>query len=118
MALTNAYGKNAQYFITNPFLTLPSPKAQEAGPNPFFFPFASTQAQEVFDEMPRYGVPRNVYSYTALINAYGKNAQYPRSLELLADMKRARIMPNVVTYNTIINACAKVIISDVLHPQV
>jgi pentatricopeptide repeat protein len=62
----------------------------------------------VFDEMPRYGVPRNVYSYTALINAYGKNAQYPRSLELLADMKRAHVMPNVVTYNTIINACAKV----------
>jgi pentatricopeptide repeat protein len=49
----------------------------------------------------------NVYSFTALINAYGRNGQYETSLHLLARMKRERIAPTLLTYNTVKNACAK-----------
>ena len=45
---------------------------------------------EVFDEMPSHGVPRSVFSYTSIINAYGRNGHYETSLELLERMKRER----------------------------
>ena len=57
--------------------------------------------------MPSQGVDWDVYSFTALINAYGRNGQYEASLHLLSRMKRERVTPNLITYNTVINACAK-----------
>jgi pentatricopeptide repeat protein len=65
------------------------------------------KASELFEEMPSNDVEWNVYSFTALINAYGRNGQYEASLHLLARMKRERVTPNLITYNTVINACAK-----------
>eukprot|EP00850_Spirogloea_muscicola_P003855 SM000016S01843 [mRNA] locus=s16:152197:163345:- [translate_table: standard] len=65
------------------------------------------KASELFEDMPRSGVPWNVYSFTALINAYGRNGLYDWSLDLLARMKHERVAPNLITYNTVLNACAK-----------
>ncbi|XP_071929545.1 pentatricopeptide repeat-containing protein At1g74850, chloroplastic-like [Coffea arabica] len=66
------------------------------------------KASEVFDEMPQHNVVRTVLSYTAIINAYGRNGQYQTSLSLLDQMKkRDRILPSILTYNTVINACAR-----------
>ncbi|KAK1291681.1 Pentatricopeptide repeat-containing protein [Acorus calamus] len=62
---------------------------------------------EIFEEMPSHGVTRGVASYTALINAYGRNGRYRDSLELLERMKWERVVPGVLTYNTVINACAR-----------
>ena len=45
---------------------------------------------EIFDEMASQGVIRSMFSYTALINAYGCNGQYETSLALLERMKRER----------------------------
>eukprot|EP00850_Spirogloea_muscicola_P018764 SM000175S03311 [mRNA] locus=s175:257026:269190:+ [translate_table: standard] len=65
------------------------------------------KASELFEDMPRSGVPWNVYSFTALINAYGRNGLYDWSLDLLARMKHEQVAPNLITYNTVLNACAK-----------
>lgn len=65
------------------------------------------KASELFEEMPMSDVEWNVYSFTALINAYGRNGQHEASLHLLARMKREMVTPNLITYNTVINACAK-----------
>ncbi|KAH9329592.1 hypothetical protein KI387_001700 [Taxus chinensis] len=65
------------------------------------------KCSEIFEEMPGQGVGWDVYSFTALINAYGRNGQHETSLHLLARMERERIAPSLITYNTVINACAK-----------
>ena len=65
------------------------------------------KASELFEDMPLNDVEWNVYSFTALINAYGRNGQHEASLHLLARMKREKVTPNLITYNTVINASAK-----------
>lgn len=55
------------------------------------------KVQEVFDEMPQHGEPRSVLTFTALINAYGRNGEYSMSLELLERMKKERVPPAVLT---------------------
>jgi len=65
------------------------------------------KASELFEDMPLNDVEWNVYSFTALINAYGRNGQHEASLHLLTRMKREKVTPNLITYNTVINACAK-----------
>ena len=65
------------------------------------------KASELFEDMPLNDVEWNVYSFTALINAYGRNGQHEASLHLLARMKRENVTPNLITYNTVINASAK-----------
>ena len=47
----------------------------------------------VFDEMLIHNVPRTVFYYIALINAYGRHGQYETTLELLNIMKRERVVP-------------------------
>ncbi|KAJ8637272.1 hypothetical protein MRB53_011539 [Persea americana] len=66
------------------------------------------KCQEVFDEMPQHGVARSVFSFTALINAYGRNGQHQDALDLLHRMRSVeRISPNILTYNTVIHACSR-----------
>ncbi|KAG5536773.1 hypothetical protein RHGRI_024263 [Rhododendron griersonianum] len=65
------------------------------------------KCREVFEEMPKQGVPRSVFSFTSIINAYGRNGQFETSLELLERMKKERVSPSILTYNTVINACAR-----------
>ncbi|KAF7135998.1 hypothetical protein RHSIM_Rhsim08G0164000 [Rhododendron simsii] len=65
------------------------------------------KCREVFEEMPKQGVPRSVFSFTSIINAYGRNGQFKTSLELLERMKKERVSPSILTYNTVINACAR-----------
>ena len=55
----------------------------------------------VFNEMLIHNVPRTVFSYTALINAYGRHGQYEIAFELLNKMKRERVVPNILTYKTL-----------------
>ncbi|CAL9082069.1 unnamed protein product [Musa acuminata var. zebrina] len=62
---------------------------------------------DVFDDMPAHSVPRTALSYTALINAYGRNGDHETALALLARMKDDRVAPTSLTYNTVINACAR-----------
>jgi pentatricopeptide repeat protein len=63
------------------------------------------KCSEIFEEMSSQDVGWNVYSFTALINAYGRNGQYETSLHLLARMKRERIAPTLLTYNTVKKKC-------------
>ncbi|KAL5974266.1 Pentatricopeptide repeat-containing protein, chloroplastic [Asimina triloba] len=66
------------------------------------------KALEVFDEMPAHGVAWSVFSFTAIINAYGRNGHYQTALDLLHRMKTSeRIPPAIFTYNSVINACAR-----------
>ncbi|KAG2254241.1 hypothetical protein Bca52824_084377 [Brassica carinata] len=87
---------------------------------------------EVFDEMPSQGVARSVFSYTALINAYGRNGRYETILTyntvinacarggldwegllgLFAEMRHEGIQPDIVTYNTLLSACANIGLGD------
>lgn len=46
--------------------------------------------------------PPNVYSYTSVIDACGKSGELGLALEILEDMRRARVSPNLVTFNTLI----------------
>uniref|UniRef100_A0A1D1ZB86 Pentatricopeptide repeat-containing protein At1g74850, chloroplastic n=2 Tax=Anthurium amnicola TaxID=1678845 RepID=A0A1D1ZB86_9ARAE len=65
---------------------------------------------DIFDhDMPAHAVPRTALSYTALINAFGRNGDHATALDLLDRMKRPpdRVSPTVLTYNTVINACAR-----------
>lgn len=50
------------------------------------------KCREVFDDMPANSVARTALSYTALINAYGRNGDHGTALELLAQMKVATIL--------------------------
>ncbi|KAJ4712238.1 Pentatricopeptide repeat-containing protein [Melia azedarach] len=66
------------------------------------------KSAEVFDEMPSQGVPRSVFSYTALINAYGRHEEglgWEGLLGLFAEMRHEGIQPDIVTYNTLLSAC-------------
>ncbi|XP_078431088.1 plastid transcriptionally active 2 isoform X2 [Wolffia australiana] len=65
---------------------------------------------DIFDhDMPANAVPRSALSYTALINAFGRNGDHAAALALLQRMKRPpdSVAPTVLTYNTVINACAR-----------
>lgn len=49
--------------------------------------------------------PPDVYSYTSVIDACAKSGELDRALEVLEEMRRARVRPSLVTYNTVILAC-------------
>ncbi|XP_072969958.1 pentatricopeptide repeat-containing protein At1g74850, chloroplastic [Typha angustifolia] len=59
---------------------------------------------DVFADVPP---PRSALSYTAIINAYGRNADHESALRFLAQMKAERIAPTPMTYNTVLNSCAR-----------
>ena len=50
------------------------------------------RASELFESMPEYGVDWNVYSFTALINAFGRNGQVPHNTRK-GELSIARIIP-------------------------
>lgn len=60
------------------------------------------RASQLFAEMARCGVERNVHTYTALMNVCIKCQNCPRALETYNTMRQAGCFPNVVTYNTLI----------------
>ncbi|CAI5500786.1 unnamed protein product [Closterium sp. Naga37s-1] len=64
-------------------------------------------ARRVFDRARAFGVPPNVYAFSALISAYGRSGRSTDALALLRSMRDAGCLPNLVTYNAAIDACAK-----------
>ncbi|CAK9327490.1 unnamed protein product [Citrullus colocynthis] len=60
-------------------------------------------ARRVFDQMPE----RNVFSWTSMIDGYGKNGYPSEALELLCIMQEEhQIQPNSVTFLSALSACA------------
>ncbi|KAK4764991.1 hypothetical protein SAY86_026081 [Trapa natans] len=59
-------------------------------------------ARRIFDQMPK----RNVFSWTSMIDGYGKNGEPCRALELFCLMKERRVEPNYVTFLGALSACA------------
>ncbi|KAL3820363.1 hypothetical protein ACJIZ3_006268 [Penstemon smallii] len=60
-------------------------------------------ARRIFDFMPK----RNVFSWTSMIDGYGKNGSPSESLELFGRMINERhIVPNYVTFLGALSACA------------
>lgn len=59
-------------------------------------------ARRVFDWMPK----RNVFSWTSMIDGYGKNGEPYRALELFCLMKEWMVEPNYVTFLGALSACA------------
>ena len=64
------------------------------------------RATQLFSEMARCGVERNVHTYTALMNVCIKCQNCPRALETYNTMRQSGCFPNVVTYNTLIECAA------------
>ncbi|XP_009353223.2 pentatricopeptide repeat-containing protein At1g28690, mitochondrial-like [Pyrus x bretschneideri] len=59
-------------------------------------------AQRVFDHMPE----KNVFSWTSMIDGYGKNGYPDKALELFHIMQRKhQIEPNFVTFLSALSAC-------------
>lgn len=59
-------------------------------------------AQKVFDHMPK----RNVFSWTSMIDGYGKNGYPNEALELFSRMKtECHVEPNFVTFLSALSAC-------------
>lgn len=59
-------------------------------------------ARRVFDLMP----VKNVFSWTSMIDGYGKNGNPAEALELFSKMQRShRIEPNYVTFLSALSAC-------------
>ncbi|GFQ05341.1 pentatricopeptide repeat-containing protein at1g28690 mitochondrial [Phtheirospermum japonicum] len=60
-------------------------------------------ARQVFDKMPQ----RNVFSWTSMIDGYGKNGSPNESLTLFSKMiTECHILPNYVTFLGALSACA------------
>lgn len=61
------------------------------------------EARGIFDHMPE----KNVFSWTSMIDGYGKNGDPSEALELFNIMQRDyRIEPNYVTFLSALSACA------------
>ncbi|KAL6179018.1 hypothetical protein ACLB2K_050534 [Fragaria x ananassa] len=59
-------------------------------------------ARRIFDHMPQ----RNVFSWTSMIDGYGKNGYSDEALELFSVMqKEYQIKPNFVTFLSALSAC-------------
>lgn len=50
-------------------------------------------------------VPRNEYTYSALISACNRGQQLGTSLQMFESMKEEGVKVNTVVYNTLITAC-------------
>ncbi|GMH19547.1 hypothetical protein Nepgr_021388 [Nepenthes gracilis] len=60
-------------------------------------------AQRVFDYMPE----KNIFSWTSMIDGYGKNGRSSKALEMFNRMQRQNpTKPNYVTFLSILSACA------------
>ena len=62
---------------------------------------------QVFEEMKAAGEQPNVVTYSALISAYEKGAQWELARDLFEAMKAARVQPDVITYSAPISAYEK-----------
>ena len=71
------------------------------------------RATQLFSEMARCGVERNVHTYTALMNVCIKCQNCPRALETYNTMRQSGCFPNVVTYNTLIECVQPLVMSIV-----
>ncbi|GLC52282.1 hypothetical protein PLESTB_000604700 [Pleodorina starrii] len=58
-------------------------------------------------EMVARGVPRNVHTFSALMNVCIKAGQHQAALDVWRELQDAGCRPNVVTYNTLIDAYGK-----------
>ncbi|PKI61821.1 hypothetical protein CRG98_017798 [Punica granatum] len=58
-------------------------------------------AWRIFDCMPE----RNVFSWTSMIDGYGKNGEPYKALELFCLMRERRVEPNYVTFLGALSAC-------------
>ncbi|GIL48197.1 hypothetical protein Vafri_4883 [Volvox africanus] len=58
-------------------------------------------------EMVARGVPRNVHTFSALMNVCIKAGQHQAALDVWRELQEAGCQPNVVTYNTLIDAYGK-----------
>ncbi|KAJ4846870.1 Pentatricopeptide repeat-containing protein, mitochondrial [Turnera subulata] len=58
-------------------------------------------ARRVFDHMPM----KNVFSWTSMIDGYGKNGRPKEALELFYRMQKSCITPNYVTFLGALSAC-------------
>lgn len=58
-------------------------------------------ARRVFDHMPE----RNVISWTAMIDGYGKNGMPDTALELFCLMRVSSVKPNLATFLSALSAC-------------
>ncbi|KAJ7539790.1 hypothetical protein O6H91_11G109000 [Diphasiastrum complanatum] len=74
-------------------------------------------AHEVFKTMP----VRNVFSWTAMMSAYGDHGQGEEAIDLFHQMQQAGIAPDRVAFVVVLKACAKVAALEQgkqLHSQV
>ncbi|CAN1810515.1 Pentatricopeptide repeat-containing protein At1g28690, mitochondrial [Linum perenne] len=58
-------------------------------------------ARRVFDYM----VQKNVFSWSSMIDGYGKSGQPNKALELFSEMQQCGVEPNYVTFLAAISAC-------------
>ncbi|BFG27895.1 hypothetical protein CerSpe_141690 [Prunus speciosa] len=69
-------------------------------------------ARIIFDHMPQ----KNVFSWTSMIDGYGKNGYPDEALELFSIMQRAhQIEPNFVTFLSALSACGHAGLVDKGH---
>ncbi|XP_020112868.1 pentatricopeptide repeat-containing protein At1g06140, mitochondrial [Ananas comosus] len=59
-------------------------------------------AYKVFGIMP----VRNVFSWSAMIGAFGAHGMYLRALDLFDEMRSANLAPNHVTFVSVLSACS------------
>ncbi|KAF3436559.1 hypothetical protein FNV43_RR23651 [Rhamnella rubrinervis] len=53
------------------------------------------------------GYGNTVYTYSAIISAYGRSGYCEEAIGVLESMKGSGLKPNLVTYNAVIDACGK-----------
>ncbi|XP_045795336.1 pentatricopeptide repeat-containing protein At2g31400, chloroplastic [Trifolium pratense] len=64
-------------------------------------------ALRLFESARLEGHGNTVYSFSAMISAYGRNGHFPDAVNLFRSMSSWGIEPNLITYNSLIDAGAK-----------
>ncbi|XP_068660565.1 pentatricopeptide repeat-containing protein GUN1, chloroplastic-like isoform X2 [Aristolochia californica] len=64
-------------------------------------------ARDMFNEMVRQGIERDIFTYNTLLDAFCKGGQMDLAMEIMAEMTERNVGPNVVTYSTVIDGFAK-----------
>ncbi|KAF2309702.1 hypothetical protein GH714_004669 [Hevea brasiliensis] len=63
-------------------------------------------AEAVFETALREGYGNTVYTFSALISAYGKSGYWNDAFKVFYSMEAYGLKPNLVSYNAVIDACA------------
>ena len=64
-------------------------------------------ALKLFDGMKHHELRADIFTYTALIGAWGRGRDPGSAVQVFGDILQQALIPNVITYSALITACEK-----------